>query len=36
VKLGHYLHDRLKSESLLILVYLTLVVSGVTLLVKNF
>ncbi|GAA3839186.1 sulfite exporter TauE/SafE family protein [[Pseudomonas] carboxydohydrogena] len=36
VKLGHYLHDRLKSESLLTLVYLTLVISGVTLLIKNF
>jgi uncharacterized membrane protein YfcA len=36
VKLGHYLHDRLKSESLLTLVYLTLVISGMTLLIKNF
>jgi len=36
VKLGHHLHDRLKSESLLTLVYLILVVSGVTLLIKNF
>lgn len=36
VKLGHYLHDRLKSETLLILIYLLLVLSGVTLLIKNF
>ena len=36
VKLGHYLHDRLKSESLLTLVYLTLVLSGVLLIIKNF
>jgi len=36
VKLGHYCHDRLKSESLLKLIYATLVVSGVTLLIKNF
>jgi uncharacterized membrane protein YfcA len=35
VKLGHYLHDRLKSESLLKLIYLTLVMSGVLLIIKN-
>lgn len=35
VKLGHYLHDRLKSESLLMLVYLLLVVAGIMLVVKN-
>ena len=35
VKLGHYLHDRLKSESLLKLIYLSLILSGVLLIIKN-
>lgn len=35
VKLGHYLHDRLKSENLLMLVYLTLIFAGITLVIKN-
>jgi uncharacterized membrane protein YfcA len=35
VKLGHYLHDRLKSESLLMLVYVILVIAGIMLVIKN-
>lgn len=35
VKLGHRLHDRLKSESLLFMIYIILIVSGAALIVKN-
>jgi uncharacterized membrane protein YfcA len=35
VKLGHRLHDRLKSESVLFVIYIILIASGVTLIAKN-